>query len=372
MENLTHSLVGVACARGLFRHADVAAENRAVTAAVLASNLADLDSFAGLFGGKLVYLLQHRGYTHTLLAAPIIAAVSVGLATRARRGELSWRLFFIALCAALLHIAADAMNDYGVHPFWPLQNAWFYGGFVFISEPLLLSVLLPYAWRTARAPITRWLLGTVLALLLYLLWLTPIVTLASALVVTGLGGLFFFWPRRRPCWEALLLIVLVFAIGRRKATLETPTGESLIAASTTPAPANPFCWRVAASTIDGNDLYRVRVATLSLWPALVSPDTCDRLHRTHGMPEPTGERAPDRIWGRGFSAPLAALKERGATSCRFAAFMHYAELPFVTERSAGDLRYDTVDAPSFSSIDLAGDCPRVPPWVTPLQAWMQR
>jgi inner membrane protein len=47
-----------------------------MTLMVAGSNLPDLDAlYTGITGGKLGYLLHHRGHTHTL-----VGAVAIGLA----------------------------------------------------------------------------------------------------------------------------------------------------------------------------------------------------------------------------------------------------------------------------------------------------
>ncbi|WP_370466973.1 metal-dependent hydrolase, partial [Salmonella enterica] len=59
---------------------------------------------------------------------------------RWERYTVSWadrmQLAAIACLATLLHIALDFTNSYGVHPFWPFDNRWYYGDAVFIVEPL--------------------------------------------------------------------------------------------------------------------------------------------------------------------------------------------------------------------------------------------
>ena len=111
---------------------------------VVGSNLPDLDvlySFGS--GDKLAYLLEHRGHTHTVVGA-LFAAVAMlvvcALALRMKRISLSRRdrtvLVALALLAPLLHIAMDSLNTYGVHPWWPIDNRWYYGDAVFIVEPL--------------------------------------------------------------------------------------------------------------------------------------------------------------------------------------------------------------------------------------------
>ena len=93
MDNLTHSLVGLAVGeladRSLPQHADpaTARTRRRVLLATgaLASNFPDLDLvLTPLLAPPLGYLLHHRGHTHTLLYALPQIALLLGLLAPAR------------------------------------------------------------------------------------------------------------------------------------------------------------------------------------------------------------------------------------------------------------------------------------------------
>jgi inner membrane protein len=86
VENLTHSLVGLLCAEVAVRLRDrrreVAAWPRAgaYAIAIIANNAPDIDfTYAGISGKRFGYLLQHRGYTHTLPAALGFALLMLGV-----------------------------------------------------------------------------------------------------------------------------------------------------------------------------------------------------------------------------------------------------------------------------------------------------
>src|SRR5690606_31001838 len=144
MDNATHSLAGVFLAQcALGRQSEPERARLWLPfhlAGVLGSNLPDLDFvYTSLTEGKLGYLLHHRGHTHT---APIAVLLGVGLAgvlawSLRRRGvplrsrTAAW-LYGLAGVATLLHIAMDFGNGYGVHPWWPFDNRWFYGDAIFI------------------------------------------------------------------------------------------------------------------------------------------------------------------------------------------------------------------------------------------------
>src|SRR5688500_2386608 len=112
MDNLTHSLAGIVTAEALVQvRARTGAPidprwHRAVwLISAGAHNAPDLDFvYAWITEGKLGYLLHHRGHTHTLALAPLMAllayAVVYAWARRGRvwsRADHAWALGIAAL-----------------------------------------------------------------------------------------------------------------------------------------------------------------------------------------------------------------------------------------------------------------------------------
>ena len=93
---------------------------------LLAGTLADLDWLSGLFGPS-AYLRWNGGALHSLVAAVILGiVVSVAIRGYARsRGVLLSGVFWwlAPVCAALLHVAMDALLSTGVKLFWPFVSA---------------------------------------------------------------------------------------------------------------------------------------------------------------------------------------------------------------------------------------------------------
>jgi inner membrane protein len=114
---------------------------------------------AGLshFGGSAFGFNHHRGFTHSFLGVPLVAAAVVAfiyLLWRLRGRKTSGRkmnnpdppprwgwLFAFACLAGLSHILLDFTNNYGVRPFWPFSERWYSWDIIFIVEPVLLVVL---------------------------------------------------------------------------------------------------------------------------------------------------------------------------------------------------------------------------------------
>ncbi len=117
----------------------------------LAAEAADLDVFSR-FGGSAFGLNHHRGFTHSFLGIPLVAAVVVafiyliwrlrGRKTRNPNLPPRWGLLFAYAClAGLSHILLDFTTSYGVRPFWPFSERWISWDIVFIAEPVLLLIL---------------------------------------------------------------------------------------------------------------------------------------------------------------------------------------------------------------------------------------
>jgi inner membrane protein len=146
MEPVTHFLTGACIARaGLNRKTAYA-----TVVATLAAEAADLDVLWSL-AGPVEGLKHHRGITHTLWAAPVVAGVVVGAvwlwrrwrkpAAHAQAIRWGW-LYGTALIAALSHLLLDWTNNYGLRPFFPFNPRWYAGSFVFIGEPVLWALLI--------------------------------------------------------------------------------------------------------------------------------------------------------------------------------------------------------------------------------------
>jgi inner membrane protein len=117
----------------------------------LAAEAPDLDGL-GRFGGSVFGFNHHRGFTHSFLGIPLVAAAVVafiyllwrlrGRKTRNPNLPPRWGLLFAFAClAGLSHLLLDFTNNYGVRPFWPLSERWYSWDIVFIVEPVLLVAL---------------------------------------------------------------------------------------------------------------------------------------------------------------------------------------------------------------------------------------
>src|SRR5215213_1348931 len=174
MDNLTHSLVGLAAAKaGLERLSP-----GATAVALLAANGPDIDILAAL-GGKWFYLHHHRGVTHSILGTLALALLIPSLfyavdllvsRLRKRPPRVKFKgLLIVSLVLSVSHPLMDWTNNYGVRPLLPWDGRWYYGDLVFIIDPWLWLVVGGAAFMLTS--VKRWQV---------IFWA------ALALVVTGL------------------------------------------------------------------------------------------------------------------------------------------------------------------------------------------
>jgi inner membrane protein len=368
----------------------------------LTNNLPDFDALYTRITQppRLGYLLHHRGHTHTALVALALAGVALltlSLAgrrwdPRPTRRDFGW-LAGLGLGGALLHIAMDFTNNYGVHPFWPFYNGWFYGDFVFIVEPLFIALGVPALLHTLRSRAARIVLGLFLILLIGLAWLMPFVPMLSAALISLLALLSYTLcsrleplPRIGVVFAASLTVAGLFfwshARAERLARESLPEGATLADVVLTPSPGNPLCftlWRVSTTETE----YVAERGVVAPFPDHHPVQNC----RTEpDEDEPTApvvrlgrnEGSALRWTGR-FSAERSELSALARENCFAAAFLRWSRVPFWSsvegETLIGDLRYDRDRSLEFAELVLPNgeECPRfVPNWTPPREDLLER
>jgi inner membrane protein len=404
MDNVTHTLIGALLGETVARTTQPdprglpgeVRRNLLVATAAIGSNLPDVDVLYSFIGGKVNYLLQHRGYSHTIVGALLLAAAAFAIARwrLARRGhspsprDMRWLAGVFAL-TPLLHIGMDFTNNYGVHPFWPLSNRWFYGDAVFIAEPLLWAACAPLA-LTFRTLLARLLVAAVLAIGIGIAWLSGLVPLLPAvtLIIAIVAMLLLAWrataPRALAAGVALwLTVTAVFAASSQLAARRIDTiaatlfpDEGLVDHVLTPMPANPLCWEIMLVQTRDHAVV-ARRTMLALAPSMIPADSC--LSRSLNIPSSAplapvhGADTAELHWYGEISTDLDRLRNLVATDCEAAAAMRFIRVPWLATVGAdtvlGDLRYDREKALGFAEVALhvpPVDCPRrVPDWRPP-------
>ena len=111
---------------------------KAVLWGAFAGTLPDLDIIAGLWQDPITYLSFHRGFSHSIFFAPIMAPLLAIIAIYIHKKELlpyrTWiNLFFWSL---LTHPLLDLFTGYGTQLLNPISNYGFEINSIFIIDPL--------------------------------------------------------------------------------------------------------------------------------------------------------------------------------------------------------------------------------------------
>jgi inner membrane protein len=215
---------------------------------VLAAEASDIDVFYGL-RGPVAALQHHRGWTHSFLGVPVMAALAVlvvwawnrlfrkrrldpsaPVMLAPRRLPVRWGvLYAIALLGPLSHILLDYSTAYGIRMFEPFSYRWYDWDIVSIVEPFMLAVLL---------------LGLILPSLF-------------GLIREEIGARQPQFRGRAGAIAALAAVVLMWGVRdfyhrRSVAALEARTyqGENALRVSAYPYPWDPFVWHGVIETRD--------------------------------------------------------------------------------------------------------------------------
>src|SRR6266403_5603040 len=161
MDNLAHTLVGAALGRAVGGR-ELPASGWIGAIAGNAPDWAELLLKPGLWtrpaGGD--YLIYHRGITHCFVGAAVeivaltglIALLSRWWARRAGVPPPPWR--WVAACVTATvasHLYLDWQGSYGLRPFLPWNEHWYYADWVAIVDPFFWLVpLVALAWGARR------------------------------------------------------------------------------------------------------------------------------------------------------------------------------------------------------------------------------
>ena len=396
MDNVTHALAGgllaaasiVLVERRTRRPVSTGFRRAAATLGVVAAELPDADLlYAGpMMGmGKLGYLLHHRGHTHTVLfavAAALLAWGAVLLARRRSRDPVERRaLLSVALVGTLSHLALDFTNSYGVHPFWPVNDAWFYGDAVFIIEPWLWIVALPALWVVFRGRVSRTLFALALVAILAASWTLGQVARDVAIALTIGAVAWSAVVLRSPPARAVLVgavawaaVEATFFAAERVArdAVRTAVGDRTYRdAVLNPAVGDPRCVRALVVELDG-DVYRATSA-VAPFPALRDAAACGapRDGMDVGM-VPSARPSTEAVrWGASWSASAAELAQLARTNCEVDAALRFVRVPAWQRLPGGgvqlwDMRYGRGGFAEVVSDERPARCPtNVPPWTPP-------
>ncbi|HVF54519.1 MAG TPA: metal-dependent hydrolase [Pyrinomonadaceae bacterium] len=371
MDNLTHSLVGLAAAKaGLERTSPLA-----TTICVVAANAPDADIVV-LFAGPSEYLEHHRGITHsivgTLALALLLPAIFYGierLVARFRGAEPRARfggLLVSSLALSASHPLLDWTNSYGVRPLLPWSAQWFYGDLVFVLDPwiwlfvggacfLLTANTRPrlLAWATLALVLSAAVLllplraGLGIPFGARVLWVFGIIALVLlhrskiasrggvAVASMALALLVAYWGA----------IALIHARAHQRARVvagqgAAENGETLLRIAAMPVLSDPTVWRCIAETNRATVRFDL---TLGTGQSGTGVSNTVRIEKPQGEDGKLVERAAEDSRAEiflGFARfPVTSL----ARSCAGETIVQFADLRFTEPGGGGSF---TVEVPA--------------------------
>lgn len=338
MDNLTHTLAATALAKTrIGTRLPLSA-----AALVVAANLPDLDIVAGLWESP-AYLVHHRGITHSVLGivlqALALTALFAWLERRGarRRGDLGprpshWATLPAVLAGLVSHFLLDALNTYGVRPWLPFSNRWYYGDLVFIVDPYLW--LLFAAMTFAPRPHARWghvafalfALGTGHLVLThprapeFLRTIYPAALFALALL--RWRGVPAFATK---LWIAggcamLALYLGALALARHVAARNLSPAPAVMS----PQPAQPWAWNAI----------QVSETEIAWQPLALGDDQTPATRATRNLDRPDVQHALQSEKGQGWlrfaRVPFASVEEAGGASLVHLMDARYQQAPPAT------------------------------------------
>ncbi|MGZ3710769.1 MAG: metal-dependent hydrolase [Bdellovibrionota bacterium] len=380
MDNVTHSLIGLAAGE-----AWAVGRNKKQAplwiASALANNIPDIDVPLGalISHDPLSRLLSHRGYSHTLISAPLqglLIFFLIWFIYRKRADFSAVDILGISLLGPFLHILADSWNSYGVHPSWPFSNEWVYGDFVFILEPWIWAITLPALYFATSSKPLRAACGFIAAAILTAAWKNDLVPglVAGALTLFLVGFTLLLKKissariRISLAFSAMALFLGIFSLTSRE--LQAKYSRSGFELAISPYPGNPFCWTAHLAGFSGEQ-YSAAVMRLAPYPRIFPVQKCEVFFSNNTSAPLTRVDQPfssEQTTLGIFSAKRSEL-EMLSRECRGEAFLRFARIPYWKPVGnhwlMGDLRFDRGGGRNFATTEVPGaGCPDFKaPWI---------
>lgn len=376
MDNLTHSLVGLAAAKaGLERLSP-----GATTLCIVAANIPDVDIVVALFGDRWTYLQHHRGVTHAIIGVltlslllPVVFYLGDFLVSKIRSRTPQLKLKGLLLCSLVVtatHPLLDWTNNYGIRFFLPWDSSWSYGDLVFIIDPFIWFILgsacflltshrvsQKVLWITVGAIVTLLIMISPRATAIPNPWLFRGVWIGAMLVLIvlfakGVGDRL----GHKLAVASLLLVccywsVLAFVHSRavtqalsEASTLVHSRGEQVSKLAAMPTLANPFGWDCVFETDKATYRFTLRMTQPNKVSRVVRYEKPTG-HLRNSVNEVASERSVRTFLG--FARfPVARLASEG---CAGETLLQFA-----------DLRYTEPGTQRGSfSLDLPVECPEL-------------
>lgn len=139
MDSVTHVVLGAATGQVVLGSK---VGNKAIFWGAIAGSIPDFDTFVTSFLSPASSVLFHRGPTHSILFAIIIAPILGFIISAIHRDSNFRKWTFMGLVAILMHSVIDVFNTYGTELLFPFSNARLaFDSIGIIDFTLLLPIL---------------------------------------------------------------------------------------------------------------------------------------------------------------------------------------------------------------------------------------
>ncbi|MDQ7094983.1 metal-dependent hydrolase [Desulfosporosinus sp. PR] len=149
MDPITHGLVGIALS-ALSGHS-MQLNDPVFLGCTLGAMLPDIDIVAHL-KGRLNYLLNHRGASHSLLA---LTGMSLGLGSALYLAFPStswWTVFIWTFIGTMSHSIMDLLNSFGAELLWPFSRKKITVDMIMLTDPIVSCLFLGSFMVALRSP----------------------------------------------------------------------------------------------------------------------------------------------------------------------------------------------------------------------------
>lgn len=143
MDIVTQAILGAAVGQAGFQHK---LGRKAVAWGAVYGVIPDFDIITQVSGNPFAEQLYHRGFTHSLFFAPLVAPLVAILMTKYTKSKDYWTWLWLIFWALITHPLLDVFTHYGTQLLNPLSNHRFSLAAISVidlvySLPLLLAVL---------------------------------------------------------------------------------------------------------------------------------------------------------------------------------------------------------------------------------------
>jgi len=404
VDNITHSLFGAAVSESVWTLVPEPKKKEwhpmtrrvLLLTSVLANNFPDLDILYSRWmhaNPQLGNLLHHRGHTHTVLIALLQSLLLLGLTklTQKIKGNFlktEWGyVSLLAFLGPLTHILLDSLNNYGVHPFWPLDNGWKYGDLIFVLEPwawVSFSLFLFFSSSRKKMKIL-WAFFPIFGL--SLTWFLGVVPLTLCIVLTVWALLLIAImmnanPKSRVGWNwvllGLVLVVFRWAYLETRFQVNTELRNSsseykVEDISLSPLPVNPLCWAIVTSE-SNSEFFRLRRGIIAPFPRILPIEKCTHL-KFFSSQIRIADSGGNQLWESEHRVAMDDFQRLREKYCDVRDFLKFARAPFFwregEELYFSDLRFERNGGKSFAKIKISSrtsPCPESKaPWEEPMR-----